>query len=228
MTALLVVVPYGLAVSAATDSWAAAFAAAMRTELSLAAFAAQGYVTRNSLNYGHVPPFITPGNAASTAWDKVSAAVSRLPELAAAPPTLVVSAHGFNDQAVNDPSAVTAAVAAWLAAMRAAVGRTAGVLLAVPFGGEMRDRNATRDAVLEGFAAYRATPGGAADACTIALDLYPAAQRGLQGLGVPTAESCDGTHPLAQRHAQLGAMLAAAATAALAGAPGCAGAPVAG
>jgi hypothetical protein len=58
------------------------------------------------------------------------------------------------------------------------------------------------------------------------IDLYPRAKRGLMGAtspndpsssgqpAGPTAESCDGTHPLAQRHAQLGAMVAAAASSA--------------
>jgi hypothetical protein len=92
-------------------------------------------------------------------------------------------------------------------------------MLAIPFGGELRTQNATRLAILAGFAAYKATPGGAADACAFAIDLYPRAQRGLQGLGKPTAESCDGTHPLAQRHGQLGAMLAAEAAMALSAVP---------
>jgi lysophospholipase L1-like esterase len=215
----------GLRNNGATDSWAFAFAAALRVELSLAAFAAQGFATKNSLNYGHVPPLFTPGADAASAWDKVNAATSRLPLLAANPPALVVNALGFNDQNSDvTPSQLTAVVAAWLAAARAALGANTTLALAIPFGGEMRTQNATRLAILAGFAEYQQSGGGGgggdnADPCAVALDLYPRAQRGLQGLGSPTAESCDGTHPLARAHASLGAMLAAAATAALDAAP---------
>jgi hypothetical protein len=86
-------------------------------------------------------------------------------------------------------------------------------------GGVLRTANATRGAILQACADYKASPSGAGDACTLALDLYPASQRGLQGLGAPTAESCDGTHPLAKAHGRLGAMLGAAAVRALAAAP---------
>jgi hypothetical protein len=59
------------------------------------------------------------------------------------------------------------------------------------------------------------------------IDLYPRAKKGLMGPSNPTdptssgqpagptAESCDGTHPLAHWHAQLGAMAAVAAAAAI-------------
>jgi lysophospholipase L1-like esterase len=212
--------PYGLGVSSSTDSWAFGFAAAMAAELSLAAFAAQGFATRNSLNYGEVPPLLTAGAPAATAWDKVSANCSRLPALAATPPTYVVQALGFNDQNADVPPALlTATVAAWLGAARSALGPAPTLLLILPFGGVLRTANATRGAILQAFADYKASPSGAGDACTLALDLYPASQRGLQGLGAPTAESCDGTHPLAKAHGRLGAMLGAAAVHALAAAP---------
>jgi lysophospholipase L1-like esterase len=216
--------PYGLAVSASTDSWAFAFAEAMGAELSLAAFAAQGYATRNSLNYGNVPPLLALNGSSSeppgSAWDRVCEGFSRLPELAAQPPTYLVNALGFNDQNSDVTSALLqATVAAWLPAARAAVGPSTSLLLAIPFGGALRTGNATRLAILAGFAQYKASAAGSRDACALALDLFPAAQRGLQGLGSPTAESCDGTHPLAKRHAQLGSMLAAAAVQALDAAP---------
>jgi hypothetical protein len=60
------------------------------------------------------------------------------------------------------------------------------------------------------------------DSHALLIDLYPRAKRGLMGASSaadaggasgqpagPTAESCDGTHPLGWRHAQLGAMVAA-------------------
>ena len=98
-------------------------------------------------------------------------------------------------------------------------GPQTSIFVAVPFGGELRTKNATRLAIRAGYAQYKASGAGAADPCTFEVDLYPRAQRGLQGLGSPTAESCDGTHPLAQRHGQLGAMLATEAALVAASAP---------
>jgi hypothetical protein len=219
---------YGTRNSASVDSWAFAFGEALGAEVSLAAFAAQGYATRNSLNYGNVPPLLTPGDANASAWAWVRAGVSRLPALAAQPPAFLANALGFNDQNSDvTPQALTSTVAAWLADARAAVGARTTLFVVVPFGGEMRTQNTTRLAIIAGFEQYQQTGGGGGgngDPCAFLLDLYPWAQRGLQGLGAPTAESCDGTHPLARRHGELGAMLGAAAARALLGADAqCAG-----
>lgn len=218
--------PYGLGVSSATDSWAFSFAEAMGAEPSLAAFAAQGFVTRNSYNYGGVPPLLTPGSETDTAWDKVNGNASRLPELSASPPTYLVSAMGFNDQNTDvQSSTLTTVVGAWLAAARSAVGPNTNILLILPFGGELRTHNVTRGAIMEGFATYKGTPGGGEDGCVFLLDLlstFPGSAQGLEGLGAPTAQSCDGTHPLARAHARIGAMLGALAASQLAGgAPHC-------
>jgi len=113
-----------------------------------------------------------------------------------------------------------------LAAMReatssAAVGAAAEdvtlTLFVLPFGSVLRNANATRGAHLKGFVAYKASPGGADDDCTLILDLYPDAQLGLQGLGAP--RELYGTHPLARAHGKLGSMLSVAATRALSTAP---------
>lgn len=203
----------GLANSASVDTWAFSTAEALSVEVSLVAFAAQGYTTKNSLNYGKVPPLLTVGDDALSSWNKVRSGVSRLPELAATPPTYVFNALGFNDQNVDvTPAVLTATVAAWLPTMRSAVGGNTTIFIVVPFGGEMRTANVTRLAVRAGYAAYMASAAGCGDPCTFLLDLYPRAQRGLQGFGRPTFESCEGTHPLAARHGQLGAMVAVEAT----------------
>ena len=203
----------GLANSASVDTWSFATAEALSVEVSLVAFAAQGYATKNSLNYGNVPPLLTVGSDALSSWKQVHSGVSRLAELATTPPTYVFNALGFNDQN-NDvtPAALSATVAAWLSDMRGAVGGNTSVFVVVPFGGEMRTANVTRLAILAGVAAYTASAAGSGDPCTFLLDLYPRAQRGLQGFGRPTFESCEGTHPLAARHGQLGAMVAVEAT----------------
>jgi hypothetical protein len=218
--------PYGLGVSSSTDSWAFSFAEALGAEPSLAAFAAQGFVTRNSFNYGGVPPLLTPGSEEDTAWDKVNGNASRLPALSSTPPTYLVSGMGFNDQNSDvQPSVLTSVVGAWLAAARSAVGPSTNILLVLPFGGELRTHNATRGAIMEGFAAYKGAPGGGGDGCVFLLDLlsqFPGSALGLEGLGAPTAQSCDGTHPLARAHARIGAMLGALAVSQLAGgAPHC-------
>jgi len=183
--------PYGLGVSSSTDSWAFSFAEALGAELSLAAFAAQGYATRNSYNYGEVPPLLTLGDPTASAWDKISASASRLPYLIRVQPTYVVQALGFNDQNADvSPSLLSNTVTSWLVAARAAIGQEPTIFFVLPFGSVLRNANATRGALLKGFVAYKASPGGADDACTLILDLYPDAQLGLQGLGAPTAESC--------------------------------------
>lgn len=204
--------------SSALHSWAAHAADALGAELSAAAFAAQGYVTTNSYQYGNVPPFFTPGAPNASAWQWVFGGASRLPALAAAPPDLILNALGFNDQGV--PAQVLAgAVAGSLAAVRSAVGPRTALLQVLPFGGALRDSSATRQALLAGFEQYRATAGGAADACSAVLDAGAAAAEGLEGLGQPTAFSCEGTHPNALGHARLGAMVAGAAARLLAALP---------
>ena len=196
--------------NSALHSWASHVADALNAEISAAAFAAQGYATRNSLNYGNVPPFFTPGDPAASAWAWVFANASRLPALAAQPPHYVFNALGFNDQVVP-PAQLTLAVAGSLAAMRTAVGPRALLFQVLPFGGEMRDSNATRNALLGGFADYKASAVGAADGCALILDTFPLAQEGLQGWPAPTAFSCEGTHPNVLGHARVGAMVAAEA-----------------
>jgi hypothetical protein len=71
----------GLHAEGAFKSWCFGFGEAISAEVSNAAFAAQGYSTYNSLGYGGVPPLLTPGNDAMTAWDKLDASNSRLPLL---------------------------------------------------------------------------------------------------------------------------------------------------
>jgi lysophospholipase L1-like esterase len=204
--------------NSALHSWASHAADALDAELSAAAFAAQGYVTTNSYNYGSVPPFFTPGNPTASAWQWVYGGASRLPALAASPPDLLLNALGFNDQNVP-PAALTAAVAGSLAALRAAAGPSTALLQVLPFGGALRTGNATRLALLAGFEQYKATPSGAADACAAVLDAGSGAAEGLQGLGSSTVFSCDGTHPNALAHARLGAMVASAAARLLAALP---------
>ena len=87
-------------VNSAIHSWAAHVADALDAEVSMAAFAAQGYVTRNSYGYGNIPPLLTPNDPAASAWQWVYNGSSRLPALTARPPDFVLIAEGFNDQVV--------------------------------------------------------------------------------------------------------------------------------
>ena len=221
-----------LAAAAAPRSWAFGFGEAMQAEVSNCAFAAQGYSTFNSLLYGNIPPLLTLGEPTSTAWDKLDSAHSRLPLLKARPPDFVVSAQGFNDQvcAPGWPNGarfrcsnanMSRAIAQWLRDVRAATSPATVIVVVVPFGGEMRTQNLTRFAIIAGFDTYQS---GATDPHALLVDLYPRSRLGLMGADTsanctgkfcsgqppgPTANSCDGTHPLAHRHAHLGAMVAA-------------------
>ena len=211
-----------LHVNCAPCSWGQLLAGALDAEASQVAFAAAGFSTHVSLEYGNVPPLLTVGDSASSSWDKVDGAHSRLGALSRRPPDYVFSAHGNNDQACGGGMAgkgrctfamVTSAVTAWLSAMRAATSPETRIVLIVPFGGDLRsDKNKTRSAIRAGFEAYQARAGsssGGADPYALMIDLYPSAERlGLSGGGKATAASCDGTHPLAHAHAQLASMIA--------------------
>lgn len=202
----------GLRVSSSMDSWAYSFCSSLTAECSLVAFAAQGYVTKNSYNYGNVPPFLTLANDEASAWNKVFSNTSRIPSLLQNVPTLIMNALGFNDQNNDvDPTVLTATITAWLNTTRTLFrncnNNSSVPILAVltPFGGEMRTNNVTRNAIISGYTNYINTVGKN-DLCTLLIDLYPYTQLGLQGLGLPTAESCDGTHPLARAAAYVGSM----------------------
>jgi lysophospholipase L1-like esterase len=213
-------------VNCAPCSWGQVLSRALDAEPSQVAFAAAGYSTHASLQYGNVPPLLTVGaNASSSSWDKIDAAHSRLDALRQRPPEYVFSAHGQNDQACGSGMAghgrctfdmVTAAVTAWLGAMRAATSPETRIVVIVPFGGSMGgDQNRTRTAIRDGYDSYQAAAAAAPGSGTVTdphaylIDLYPAAERGLSGSGgKATVASCDGVHPLAHTHAQLASMLA--------------------
>ena len=204
----------GAYASSNLNAWAHHVSEALDAEFSLSAFAAQGYATRNSYNYGNVPPLITPGDDAASAWDKVFANASRLPALAARPPDFIFNAEGWNDQVVP-ATQLTPVVTASLAALRAATGPRTVIFQVLPFGGLMCDANATRAALMEGFAAYKASAGGAADDCALLLDTYPLAIEGITGNckgNIETTSSCEGTHPNVWAHARIAAIVTMRAT----------------
>ena len=199
----------GLRVSSSVDSWAYSFCNSVPAECSLIAFAAQGYVTTNSYNYGNVPPLLTMNDDTHSAWNKLFVNISRIPLLLQTIPDLIVNALGFNDQN-NDvvPTELTNTITTWINTTRLLFINNATVpIIAIltPFGGEMRTNNITRNAIIQGFRNYQQSVPN--DYCTILVDTYPYAQLGLQGLGSPTAESCDGTHPLARTAGYIGSMV---------------------
>jgi hypothetical protein len=151
-----------------------------------------------------------------------------LPLFMQRPPDYVINAEGFNDQVCDGwagytctNAGLTASVAGWIAAVRKATSPTTQIIVLAPFGGEVRTQNRTRFAIQNGVSAYTSTHVG--DKKVHYIDLYPRAQRGLKGASAPgtpahqssgqppgpTAESCDGTHPLGWKHAELAAMLSA-------------------
>jgi hypothetical protein len=94
----------GLNAAAAPMSWVSRVGEALAAEVSNAAFAAQGYITPNSLIYGNVPPLFPVASGGKEpasgrgAWALIDAAHSRLPAFQHRPPDYVINAEGFNDQ----------------------------------------------------------------------------------------------------------------------------------
>ena len=128
------------------------------------------------------------------------------------PPEAVLVLHGTNDGLNGGKSdEVSEAVASWLAEARATLGPTPHLIICVPFGGFGGAEHLPRGALPAGLARYQRR---AADGRAHLIDLGGDAAEGLsefrivRGRYAPTAESCDGIHPSALRHKQLGAKVA--------------------
>ena len=135
---------------------------------------------------------------------------------------------------------ITRSVEGWIASIRNVTTPHTPIIVLAPFGGALRTQNRTRFAIKAGVQSYVAAATAAAAAAAAAaatpsitaplqvpvffVDIYPRGQRGLKGACAsgtapaqssgqppgPTAESCDGTHPLGWKHAELAAMVTAA------------------
>lgn len=180
--------------NAGTKTWAMALAAALDSEVSVVGYGRLGWTVPGN---GKVPPVFTPGSPAQSSWNQVLGGYER--SFSPAPKAIFIL-HATNDGSVPDDP-VTKSAFGWLQAIRSAA-PTSHVFLTVPFGGFKR-------AALQ--AAYQQYQGSSPDPLTHFIDLGEAAARGTSKWRA-SAESCDGIHPYAYRHGQLGAMLAAAAT----------------
>jgi lysophospholipase L1-like esterase len=122
-----------------------------------------------------------------------------------------------------------ASVTAWLGAVREATSPATRIVLIVPFGGDFHGNTHIRTSIRAAYTAYQmqaalgaavgdishtsavdASATSLGDNATFMVDLYPQAQHGIGGGSTsgPSQESCDGTHPLANTHARLAAMIA--------------------
>jgi hypothetical protein len=111
----------------------------------------------------------------------------------------------------NDGSGYSATVATDLAALRAALGAATKIYHFIPFGGFGRSDQQAGAASYGGTASTFAGAGTATyrsfsgDANYFLCDLGSDAQTGITGLGSPTAQSADGTHPNTATQASLAA-----------------------
>ena len=202
-----------LLTNAGSSSWVASLADEIGAEYGLVGFGRQGWLVGGN---GGVPEFQPGGKAAgmSAAWRSHWSGVKRQlrgPWFGGGGEavTHVIAMHGTNDGITGQHDAdVTAAATAWLAAVRDALGPKPLIFLVVPFGGFCA--TALTLAMLR----YQEGCGRLCDVRTHLIDLGAEASRNLAGFNIVrgryqhTPESCDGVHPTARRHLELGQMLA--------------------
>eukprot|EP00048_Salpingoeca_helianthica_P022566 m.19058 g.19058 ORF g.19058 m.19058 type:complete len:371 (+) comp7493_c0_seq1:24-1136(+) len=176
--------------NAATKTWAMALAAGLQTEISVVGYGRLGWTIPGN---GNVPPVFTPGAPDSSSWNMV---LAKFPRNFSIAPDAIVIGHGTNDGSAP-PSTVQRNAQGWLSAVRQAAPSSA-IFVCVPFGGFQKS------ALEQATANYIAASG---DTNVFFIDLGAQAAYGTAHWGA-SAESCDGIHPLAYRHGQLGSMLA--------------------
>jgi len=184
-----------------TETWGIALAEALDSEVSMVAFGAQGYSVGGN---GNTPPIFTPGNDASTAWNKFDAVHSRLDQNGHLDPQpdYIFCGHGTNDFLRNaNLEGVVISIEGWLSSQRRAAPHSI-IFVVIPFGGFL-DQNIT--------SAFRQYQKRTKDSNVFLIDM-PNGRMGLDKPWGPTLFSGDGVHPLAFRDGQLGAMLAVHAT----------------
>ena len=193
------------------STWVAAAAERLDAEFSSVGYGKLAWTFGGN---GNVPRF-------ADSWDQLWAGRQRrfrsVSGEAAVPDAVLVSI-GTNDGLVRGEDAseeVCYLVTAWLAAARAAMGRSTPIFLCIPFGGFGGTAMAPRDALPRAFEQYQAACGG--DGAMHLIDLGRDASTHLTGFQfdgsgrfLSTPESADGIHPTRQRHAELGALIAEA------------------
>lgn len=184
-----------------TSTWAMALATALLSEISVVAFGRQGYTIPGN---GNVPPLITPGNDALSAWNKFDVDHYRFEpnQTSTIQPDYIFNGHGTND-ALSGNADVTVNAVEWLFAIRAA-NPSSKIFLVIPFGGFPLQSSNLQQAM----ETYQQKTN---DQNAFLLDLGVEATIGLSGwVSGGTYCSYDGIHPLWFRTGQLGALLATA------------------
>ena len=129
------------------------------------------------------------------------------------PPEIVIVLHGTNDGLTGaDGKMVGASVCEWLLEARKELGGECHLCICIPFGGFGGSGNEPVGALTDGFAQYQRV--ASTDKRAHLIDLGESATFNLSkfnfvnGRYAPTRESCDGIHPTAERHSELGEALA--------------------
>mmetsp|Transcript_20012 Transcript_20012/g.47949 ORF Transcript_20012/g.47949 Transcript_20012/m.47949 type:complete len:474 (-) Transcript_20012:153-1574(-) len=188
--------------NSSTSAWHVATAEALNAEYSSVGFGRQGWTIDGN---GNVPPF-------TSSWRFLWAGMPRVfRSHTAEPPDFVLINHGCND-GLNGalPGVVSRAVVSSLRAMRTECGPQTHIFLVVPFGGWCAS-SAPEGALATAYQEYQALQP---DPKLQLIDLGPGAAHNLAGFRtergryVMSRESIDGVHPTAERHRELGALVA--------------------
>ena len=167
-----------------TEAYPAAVAAAFNSELCQMTRGGQGFTITASSGF---PPLFTPGNDASSTWNKLSSSASLLTTgKFTQMPSQVLIVQGTNDWVHGGSlTAMTTSITGFLPALRAACLSTTPIFLCSLPSGDA----ASNAALTSGFNAYQSsTPDAKCYLLTIA------AVPGLQNISASTL-SADGLHP---------------------------------
>ncbi|PRP89460.1 hypothetical protein PROFUN_01323 [Planoprotostelium fungivorum] len=179
----------------AADSWVTHLSAALDAELSMVAWAGQGYTKGGN---GDSPLLWTAnGNANNNAWTWIDSKYKRSFTKC---PNIVTNNHGTND--MNNKTYISKAVAGWLNDFQTVCPKTKIVMIP-PFGGFVKTE------IEAGVKIYTAKAGTTKSALIHVLSLNSVSKEGISG-GGGSIYSPDGIHPNVLKDAQLGAIVSAA------------------
>ena len=198
-----------LNVNDAAAAWVVAAAAKLDAEFGSVGFGRQGWCVAGN---GGVPCFHMVGDEkASSSWRWMWRDQPRV--FSKEPPEIVIVLHGTNDGLTGaDGKMVGASVCEWLLEARKELGGECHLCICIPFGGFGGSGNQPVGALSDGFAQYQRV--ASSDKRAHLIDLGESATFNLSKFNIvngryaPTRESCDGIHPTAERHRELGEALA--------------------
>jgi len=178
----------------AVDSWVWHLAAALNAELSMVAWAGQGYTKGGN---GNTPLLWTKnGDSSNNGWTWIN---SKYPRSFEECPQIVTNNHGTND--LWNASVVPERIAGWLADFNKVCPSTT-IIMVPPFGGFLINE------INKGVTMYKKMSTKPVDNVHI-LELTDVAKEGIAFSG-RSLYSWDGLHPNVNKDAQLGAIVAMA------------------